>query len=197
MLREGGHCARDARAFRIVHRNHISKPHPRHHLTSSRSPESQGRRAGVGGDRARPEWRPRAPAKETNYAVETARENCSRKLLAIRSGAERSGNRDGPIKPDRFPRCTSATRLTCRRARVSGCFPASTSRMGRSIRRRDREDDEASGAYRRDGDRTRLSPRRGHGPRRRRRRIGDRSLRQYRKRGWSGPVVRQPCSQRY
>ena len=29
------------------------------------------------------------------------------------------------------------------------------------------------------------------------RRIGDRSLRQYRKRGWLSPVVRQPCSQRY
>ena len=66
MLRKGGHRTRDARAFRIVHRNHISKPHPRHHLTSRRSPESQGRRAGVGGDRARPEWRPRAPAKKTN-----------------------------------------------------------------------------------------------------------------------------------
>ena len=29
-------------------------------------PSSQGCRAGVGGDRARPEWRPRAPAKKTN-----------------------------------------------------------------------------------------------------------------------------------
>ena len=28
------------------------------------------------------------------------------------------------------------------------------------------------------------------------RRIGDRSLRQYRKRGWLGPDVRPPCSQR-
>ena len=46
MLREGGHRTRDARAFRIVHWNHISKPHPRHHLTSRRSPVARG--AGLG-----------------------------------------------------------------------------------------------------------------------------------------------------
>ena len=95
VLREGGHRTRDARAFRVVHRNHNSKPHPRHHLTSGRSPESQGCRAGVGGDRARPEWRPRAPAKKK----QTARRDQERQLLAIqseagnveRSGAKRSG----------------------------------------------------------------------------------------------------------
>ena len=53
---------------------------------------------------------------------------------AERSGAERSGNRDEPIKPDRFPRCTSATPLTYRRARTSECTSASEIRLGKYTR---------------------------------------------------------------
>ena len=152
MLREGGHRTRDARAFRIVHWNHISKPHPRHHLTSRRSPVARGAGLGL-------EVTERVPSGDLvpQPRKHTARRDQERQLLAIqseagnaersgakrseaersgaeRSGAERSGNRDEPIKPDRFPRCTSATLLTYRRARTSECTSASEIRLGKYTR---------------------------------------------------------------
>ena len=49
MLRKGGHRPRDARAFRIVHRNHISEPSPPSPFHQPAAPRAQGARgAGLG-----------------------------------------------------------------------------------------------------------------------------------------------------
>ena len=146
MLREGGHRTRDARAFRIVHWNHISNPTLV--TTSPAAGPQRARDAGLGlevtervpsGDLV-PQPREnklRGAIKSDNrsrFRAKRAMQSEAERSGAERSRAERSGNRDEPIKPNRFPRCTSATLLTYRRARTSECTSASQIRLGKYTR---------------------------------------------------------------
>ena len=86
MLREGGHHTRDARAFRIVHRNHISEFGTPTLVTISPAGGPQGARdAGLG-----LEVTERVPSGdlEPQPRKQTTWRDQERRLLAILSGAE-------------------------------------------------------------------------------------------------------------